>query len=272
MFHCPRSSRLSLVLPSFKDISERKLLPSETVSVYVSGSSVAGWSHAMSDVDLYVITEKRIEIEAPSGFSTLRDEGVAIPIVADYLANGCRLDVEYWSQPAVNRLLRRIRAFQSQEIPTAGGIDLNYEERDFLYRLSIGIPISGELLFDNLKRQLIESDLHREIMKAELNEVDDYLEDTLGQLQSGDSESALLAVRLAFEKLVDSVLADLGDLCPNPKWRAQRMKQYQPALLPWETYWKIETMQELEPSNPSTWIKKVFQLCRDVIMRLDIES
>ena len=95
------------------------------------------------------------------------------------------------------------------------------------------------------------------------------VEDSLGQLESGDLHSAVLSARRALGHTVDALLEERGQYGSQlSKWRPRRFQAANPASLPFAKYWELETMQGFDPDNPSKWVNEVLTLCQDLSMKI----
>ncbi|MDQ5820889.1 MAG: hypothetical protein M3540_05560 [Actinomycetota bacterium] len=244
-----------------------RLLPDEREAVFVSGSLVAGWQHANSDVDLYVITDAE-PASAPAAYSRVRLEPDLVPIVVGF-AEGRRFDVEYWQEGQVDQVLAKVESFDLEGEESAGS-DLGAEEADFLYRLSVGVALEGEDWLRRRQTALEHSAIRPIFTSLAFNHADGFIEDAVGLLRSGDHETAILCAHRGFQLVVDGLLAHYGELSPSAKWRARKVHAAHPAELAWERYWELETMRGLDLDRPATWVEDVLQECQRIMEAVDI--
>jgi hypothetical protein len=79
----------------------------------------------------------------------------------------------------------------------------------------------------------------------------------------------VLAATLAFDYVVDGLVAADGELSPNPKWRARKMLRAQPLALTWDEYWAVETKRELDLDQPEQWTRGVLARCQELMASVD---
>jgi hypothetical protein len=80
----------------------------------------------------------------------------------------------------------------------------------------------------------------------------------------------VLTARLAYGHAVDALLAGYGETSPQPKWRVRRMRAAAPGEIPFEDFWAIETMRDLDPADPLPWIKAVVRACQDLAAEVEL--
>jgi hypothetical protein len=238
-------------------------------SVFVTGAVVAGRGHARSDLDIYVIAERLDPVESTDCLFRGVD-GEPIPSLVRYVGDGYRLDVEYWREAQVEHVFTRIC-----ERPLHGartiGLNLTEDDLDFLYDLSIGRALAGEKWLLAHQDALRRVRLNLLIASRRFSQSDSSIEDALGLLESGDQASAVLAASLAFNFVVDGIVAAEGELSPNPKWRAQKMLRAKPQALRWDEYWDIETRKHLDPAEPEQWTRALLARCQELMLSVDFQ-
>jgi len=104
-----------------------------------------------------------------------------------------------------------------------------------------------------------------------LGEADKAAENALGQLAMGDPQGAALAAHGAMRYTVDALLDSLG--CHgsiSPKWRVRRVREANPAAMPFDRYWAMETMQDLDRADPEPWVHSTLSWCREMAMEIEV--
>ena len=126
---------------------------------------------------------------------------------------------------------------------------------------------------DQLARQeaLRAARLNLLVASRRFSQADSSIEDALGLLETGDQPTALLAASIAFTFVVDGLVAAEGELSPNPKWRAEKVRCAQSNALSWDEYWDLETRRHLDPAQPEPWIRHVLARCQELMLSLDFE-
>lgn len=245
-------------------LAEAGFLPPTYLSVYVSGSVVKGWGNDKSDLDIYVITADAIELEAPHT-ATVGLQPPQIPTRADYLGDR-RLDVEYWQEGQVDQLLSKL-SWDALSIDGAAGEDLSHAEYVFLDRLGYAIPLADQMDANSwltLRQKELSESAHRSILIAHhLTAADHRIEDSLGQLEAGDMQSAILSAHRAFRFTIDALLATYGRFSPNEKWRARQMSEVRPSEVDFDAYWERETFRSLD-KDWQLWVTETLSLCQDI--------
>lgn len=251
---------------SLAQIPAEIVIPDDTMCVFASGSLVAGWGHAASDVDLYVVTTA----PAPVAPATVLDLGLSsrpLPVVVAFGPDGVPYDVEYWTTAQVDELLSAVRDTGDQGHALESR--LSYADTDWFFRLSIAVAITGHDWLEAAKRRLAESALPTILAGREFYEADGFIEDALGLADVGDQESAVLAARAALGHAVDGYLFARGSFCPGVKWRYRKLAALPDSAMPLDAYWRLETMRDLDPGTVRPWVENVVQACQALMLEVD---
>jgi hypothetical protein len=244
------------------------VFPGDTVAAYISGSAAVGWNNELSDYDVYVVTREVPEV-AQSFWIRVAANPTRVPAVLTKIG-GNRFDIEYWTEGQVTQIVEHA-ATDSPDVAARRDPNLTLDEVDLVYRLLIAVPVVGAEWLEAQKERLRRSHIREAIAVNHLNTADGRIDDALGQLDAGDSASAVLAAREAFSHVVDAIAAISGDIGPNPKWRARRVMTLEPAVLPWDDYWAIETMQGFDPDSPHKWVLETIDRCRSLMLEVPLE-
>jgi hypothetical protein len=245
------------------------VIPPDALAVYVSGSYARGWANAASDVDIYVVT--REDHEWTHGQPRRRNVALDPAFVrcGALIGDGPRWELEYWREEQVDQLFAKV-TWDVLERPAAAGDDLTVTEVAFLDRLGYALALAGADWVSRRREEMEGSALRVIMVSRHLNDSGSLAEDALGQLEADDHESATLSAQLAFGRLVDAVLAHHGRLAQGQKWRARQMRDAAPDILPFDEYWSVATMRDLDPDAPGAWIRRVLELCQRVQIDLPI--
>jgi Nucleotidyltransferase domain len=243
------------------------LLPQDAVAVFCVGSVARGWANEGSDYDIAVIVPGS---RTPAGTSTLPVplEPAFVPVHVGYSA-GRRWEVKYWTDSQVDQMLAKVshERFESGQGVTA----LLTMEELFLERLLTCLPLSGEEWIRRRCEDLRASAYQRAVLTRTLGNADSALEDAIGQLASGDPDSAVISAHKAFVSTVDAILESAECYgSGTPKWRSRRMRDAAPPALAYEQYWAMETMTDLDPEAPEKWVMQVVSWCRETAMGVEI--
>lgn len=239
-------------------------VPAGARAVFLGGSVARGWDNGTSDIDVYLITETQWASQTAVHVRVDLEPGT-IPMELVELS-GATVDVEYWTARQFERLLEKVNAVGAG---TSRLSALTREELLILERLGTALVCSGGAWVSDAQTQLAATPFRSLNVSHWFDLADDRLEDALGQRDFGDLHSAVLSARLAFGFTVDGLLASHGEVGQNPKWRARRAAAAAPAQLPFQEYWRIETMRDYDDASPERWVDHVARICRRVIADTD---
>jgi hypothetical protein len=251
-----------------EELQLRGLLPADHLAVVCVGSVARGWANDRSDYDFNVI--------APGPWPGPSARTVPVPLcpgtvpsVVEWV-DGRRWEIKYWLDVQVEQMLAKVSWFQFEEGGAAAGALTDTEEL-FLERLTTCVTLSGASWVRGRRQALERSAFRAFVTTRSLVEADAAVEDALGQLAAGDTDSAVLSAHKAFGHAVDALLESNGMYgSRTPKWRARRLREARPRLLSYEEYWPVETMRDLDPDDPATWVNRVVQRCRDLSIEVEI--
>lgn len=251
-------------------IRERGLLPADSVSSLLVGSSARGWSNARSDHDVYVITANEW---IPK---TCEVETIAVPLdpplvrAVTFHHQSKRWEVTYWAEQQVEQMLAKVSWTAYEEGQSAAASVLSVREELLLGRLASARPLTGETWLKDTRRRLTASAFRSFLVVRSLGEADDAVEDALGQMEADDLDSAVLSARIALGHSVNALLESHGDYDSHtPKWQANRFRATAPEVLTFDRYWSLETMRDFDTDNPHDWIMSVLAICQDIAMRVE---
>ncbi|MEU5797545.1 hypothetical protein ABZ800_29080 [Streptomyces sp. NPDC047813] len=249
------------------ELAGRDLLPDSHNSAFVVGSLARGWGNDLSDLDIYLVSEKPWT-GASSGTIRVPLSHPDVPTEHFYTEER-RWEVKYWTSAQVEEILAKVSWAEFDQGRTVGQM-LTRDEEQLLERLLVCRPLNGEEWVRQQQRLIEESAFQAAVVTHCLTNADDFAEDALGQLATGDEASAVLSVRQAFGHAVDALVAAQGECGRLVKWRARRMKAAAPQALSYERYWAVETMRDFDPDDPATWVRDVMSLCKLLSMRVEI--
>ncbi|WP_406731359.1 hypothetical protein [Streptomyces sp. NBC_01794] len=250
-------------------LGERKLLPDETLAAFVVGSAARGWHNSRSDHDIYVVTSSPRVSDTSEWLPVPLDP----PTVATetFYTQSRRWEVKYWLDSQIDQMLAKVSWDVYEQGNTTARLALTFIEELTLSRLNTCLPLQGEEWVLQARRRLAESAFRSFVVVRSLSEVDNAVEDALGQMEAGDLESATISARLAFGYAIDALLEGEGEYGSHlPKWRPNRFKAAAPAALSFERYWELETMRTYDPADPRPWITDILTLCQDIALRVEV--
>jgi hypothetical protein len=256
--------RFAHCLPALRELG---LLPGTELAAFVVGSTVRGWDHGASDLDLVVVCAERFRDERLVRVTVPLSPGEVDAI--GFMREGRRWEVKYWLDDQVDQVLDKVSRDSFEHDRTAGARLVPTEEI-LLGRMATCHPLSGPDWVRRRLRQIEESAFQAYMLTDILTEADTKAETAMGQLASGDLPSAVLSARDAFGYAIDALLVGHGEYPSPPKWRARRFQEAKPELLTFEEYWEIETMRGYDPADPAKWVEQVVDLCKDIAMEVEI--
>lgn len=243
------------------ELTARDLLPGDTRAVYLAGSKIRGWGNTGSDLDVYIVSDApRTSPSTALARVALAPDRIPVEVVH---VDGVRWDIEYWTDSQVGQMLAKVSRERFDTDQTAADL-LSSHETDFLERLGSAVPLEGEAWLDQRKEDLRKSAIRALMVSRALNLADLFIEDTVGQLESGDDESAVLSARLAFGYAVNALHSAYGEFGHSGKWRARRFHHIEQTILPFEAYWALETMRDFDPEQPALWVGQILQTCQRI--------
>jgi hypothetical protein len=244
------------------------LVPDDAIAVLSVGSLASGWLNERSDYDFYVVAPSAWRGRITSCITVpLRPR--AVPVAMTGIA-GRRWEVKYWVDSQVDQMLSKAawRKFETNSSPTRM---LAEQEELFLERLATCRPLSGQEWTERRRNALTASAFRAIVTTRSLCEADDCVEDALGQLAAGDTDSAVLSARKALGHVVDALLESRGQYGSRTvKWRARRVRAAAPEELPFEDYWALETMAGLDLQAPSAWVIEIIKRCKALTLEVAI--
>ncbi|MER6565173.1 hypothetical protein ABT288_03005 [Streptomyces sp. NPDC001093] len=251
-----------------RTLQERQLIPPDCLAVALVGSVAHGWHNDQSDFDFYVVTSEEPDSVGRSGITMpLNPPRVRTEM---FYVGDRRWELTYWLDSHYDQMLAKVSRDEYNRDVAPARV-LAPREELALGRLDGCVVLHGAQWFEARRRQLAESAFRSFMVARSLGASDDCVEDALGQMKSGNLESATLSARAALGFSVDALLEGHGQFGSQaPKWRPQRFRAVRPSALSFEDYWALETMRDYDPEDPRPWINKVLTICQDIAMRVEV--
>jgi hypothetical protein len=253
-------------IPDAAEITSRYQQFAGATCIYAAGSLVQGWGHANSDLDLYVISDKPIDL-AGSGLEYFeRQVSTADPNMIIMLGEfgAFRADIELWRAEQIDEVIGRFTG----DTPSQDSGELGRTEQDMLYRLTSGAPLLGEPWWRERRDAVLGSTYGRWLAENRKLSAEGLLEDVGGLLISGDNETAVLAARDALTASVEALLAVHNDLSINRKWLFKRVQQVRPDELSEQEAWSAFTMVGAA-EDPADWAERTAALCQRLLLSVE---
>ncbi|MCK8499855.1 MULTISPECIES: hypothetical protein [Myxococcus] len=194
------------------------LTPALEAAVFLSGSLVEGMGNAFSDIDVFIVGGGE-----PKGTS-LHKAGEALFSV--HMLGKRRVDFEYWSDAAVERLAAKLASLDLKE----GGPDnvmmerrMTEDEIVFLHRVRTGVALMHDSRLERLRARFDFPRLSRWLQEVKIREVDDALEDLYGMMEQPDV--ALMRARELLNSTCDAFCHARGSTNIRRKWRTRILGQ-----------------------------------------------
>jgi hypothetical protein len=206
---------------SFDSIVKRFPGLAEAEAVCLTGSTAAGWGNTFSDIDIYSFADKEIDLpidESMELWPGADPSGIKWTTwIGAYGDN--RVDLKVWPTTTLATVLESYLAKEVEFVSTGDFL------QDFVYRLSIGIPLKHEGYFAEMKDLLDRSSYRRALARFLKTEAENRLTDVAGQLDSDDNMTARLSACLAASVMADASLVLHGELCRRQKWLLRRLER-----------------------------------------------
>lgn len=250
-------------------LRDRRLVPDTCQAAFLVGSAARGWSNKKSDYDIYVVSA--------DPWPGPESVGVPVPLQPttvqwhSFYADGHGWDLAYWLDDQVEQLLAKVSWRVYDQARATSGDTLAQREEIFLERVATCVPLVGGEWVARRRAEIDASAFRSILVTRSLGAANMAVEDTLGQLENNDLNSAVISARIALGHTVDALLEEQKQYGSNiPKWRARRFLAAEPATLPFAQYWDLETMRGFDPSDPAKWINEVLTLCQDLALKIEV--
>lgn len=176
--------------------------------LYVGGSHAIGVANRLSDLDLFLICDRDINVHA--AFDNV------VYVGKDDLA----IDLEWWRRDSIeSRLIASNQAFAAATVEPRRALSFNDRDLEFLHRLAAGIPLSNPEGHRQLSSKVNLSELAFIAFARAYVIAGNEQQDMAGFLGAGEYEAALAAMRRLVDAAVGSVLAALRVPTARPKWQ-----------------------------------------------------
>ncbi|BCY09814.1 hypothetical protein L3i22_049020 [Actinoplanes sp. L3-i22] len=181
-----------------------------------------------------------------------------------------RWEVTYWLASQIDQMLAKV-SWAVYDSGIVANEALSPREETTIARLGHCLPLLGHAWIEDRYEQLKASAFRSIVTARSFSLADDAAEDALGQLESGQLESAVLSGRRALGHAVDGLLESAGEFGSHmPKWRPVRFRAAAPEILSFERYWALETMRDYDPADPQAWVQQVLTVCQDISVHVEV--
>lgn len=233
------------------------------VTAFLGGSLVEGYGNEGSDLDLIILTERRLQAEeVPIAIGRLVSFEEKQLIVSK--SGSIRLDIEIRQLDYVahvrDALLTAVRDnnyFFSQI--------LKQDTLEFVHDLRIGVPIQNHELHQELVDEFPWDELTHWLVGRFEYDAHGHLDDASAAVNAGDAGLALLTSRSTLQAAVDALLASRGATNPKAKWRFRKFESLGINELA-EEYLRYETDASVEPKQILRQAAKRIVFSQDILI------
>jgi len=192
-------------------------LPDALTVSYLSGSLVAGYGNAWSDIDVYVVGDRK-----PIGEHVVAERGSLVSVHYEFCR---RIDFEFWDSRTVSALSERLAAFRVGELVPDEYFSSG--EEAFIHRLRIGVTTADQTAALEKLRSPFDFELFRRyLIQKSLRWVDHLVEDVCGMVESGDHLLSVVTARRMAGRAVDAYCHFRGSTDSSLKWRLWHLERF----------------------------------------------
>lgn len=246
----------------------RDLIPADAVAAFLVGSMARGWGHATSDVDVVVVTRSPVTTRDKQSIDVPLEPAV-LPISV-FEHEDRRWEVKFWLDGQVDQLIAKVSWASFEDESRVANNPLSEVEQLFLERLYSCAPLLGADWVELRREHVAKSAFRTMLITALLSRGDVTADAAMGMLESGETHGAVVAVKEAFDYVIDGLLVSVGEFGALAKWRPRRFRSARQELISFDEYWSIETMQELDQGNPAPWVEGVFVRCKGLASEIEL--
>src|SRR5262249_2545254 len=147
-------------------------------TIYLSGSAVNGFGNPWSDIDVFVISERK-----PFGpFAKHADTND----VSQHYVGQRRVDFEFWRPDHVRDVPRRLSSCELGSCREIERTTFTFIEECFIHRLRIGVPILNPQLFAGYQTMFDYQHFSAYQTQEVIRHLDSVLEDICGMMENND--------------------------------------------------------------------------------------
>jgi hypothetical protein len=240
--------KVSDILKSIIDLDSQS-------AVFIYTSHLEGLGTNDSDFDIYVLDDKQRD----SGFQrTYKNSKVQIAIL-----NGKMLDIEYWHNNDIQRLINNINDSKNQ------GFDI--EELKLLHRLKTGVVVNGFELATMIKTFINKSKLQEKIMLFYITFAKSELVDAISMYNAGELLCAWRCVRISLDYAIGALNAKHGNTNLKMKWIPKIFEfnhGYENIL--YNKFYELYVYSDINEENLSLKTEELIEFVQDILIKVEI--
>jgi hypothetical protein len=186
---------------------------------WFSGSLAEGIGNKGSDLDVFICCDPQVLL---NNTFTRNYTGYAVQI---HMFQGYRMDFEYWPEDSIVRIAEKLNGIRVDDELVNVLNMLKSEEVDFIHRLKTGRCLFAPDAFEQLKGNFAFETFRRYLVQNKILYVDDAFDDTVGMLESGQTDIAVMRARFTVEMSVDALLYHRDFTNDKAKYRLANLKR-----------------------------------------------
>lgn len=251
---------------SYSAILEHFPALADTDAVGWTGSTAAGWGNALSDIDLYAFAAGRPALPVDDTMETWPGRDLSGLTWMNWMgryADVC-VDLKIWPLDAVTDLLA---PYLGDDEPEECGF--SDAMQDFVYRVSIAVPLSNEAFFRDTQQLIAGSTYSRALARKAKAIAENALNDVAGQLAAGDDLSARMAASLAAYNAADHCLLLAGQISRSRKWLMRRLQDAPACGISAEEYLSVVFAPAHETESHAAWARRVARWAQAQLIRVE---
>ncbi|MBM7616199.1 hypothetical protein [Alkaliphilus hydrothermalis] len=194
--------------------------------VFAAGSLIEGIGNRHSDLDIFILTEsleRFNEIECEYDFDQFK--------VTFTNAYGIGFDIEVWSKELLLEVISKINLIQfDTSTRTYNLLDLPNNNRiedimSLVHRFITGTALYNQDGFNSLLEKLNLDNYYRLMVRMSMNEVDNTIDDLIGNVDKKDFTNAVLVGRTVLVETLTTYLFSMKMSLDRPKWVYPKLRQ-----------------------------------------------
>lgn len=191
---------------------------------YMAGSVIEGYGNEYSDIDLFILTNNRIE---QLGFDDeVNIDSLSYKSTNSVILNNKRFDIEVLNLDNFILKIDKINNFTFKRSNNVFNI-MWFNYVDIIHKFITGVSIFGEKKHREVEKMIDKTKFYKVVSAMHLLKADGYMEDVKGTYQINDSSTLYYVCHFMLHCLLKSYLAMRGYTNTNPKWIIHALSNFQ---------------------------------------------